>query len=196
MLFRSRIARGAAQGSPWLLWQSPRSLADVVHDINKFSNNVMSRQLLLQLGHVSGAQPSTLSAGREALRGWMVREGLSLPGLVLDNGSGLSRSTRISAAGMAQVLLHAAKSGHGDLLRESLPVLGIDGTMRFRMAGEPLAGRAWIKTGSLADVSTIAGYLDAVSGTRYAVVLFVNGPRPSGARRLQEEFLRWVYRHG
>lgn len=193
---RTRVVRGAARAEPWLRWESPRTLADVVRDINKFSNNVMSRQLLLQLGHEAGARPADVSSARAALHAWLASQSLNLPGLLVDNGSGLSRSARISAAGMAQVLEHAARSRHAELLRDSLPVLGMDGTMRYRMAGESLAGRAWIKTGSLADVRTIAGYLDAKSGTRYVVVLLYNGPQPAEARRLQDDFLRWVYRHG
>jgi D-alanyl-D-alanine carboxypeptidase/D-alanyl-D-alanine-endopeptidase (penicillin-binding protein 4) len=193
---RTRVVRGAARDEPWLRWESPRTLADVVRDINKFSNNVMSRQLLLQLGHEAGARPADVNAARNALRDWLERQNLKLSGLVVDNGSGLSRSARISASDMAQVLAHAAHSRHSELLRDTLPVLGIDGTMRYRMAGEPLAGRGWIKTGSLADVRTIAGYLDAKSGLRYVVVLFYNGPQPGEARRLQDDFLRWVYRNG
>ncbi|MFZ9677686.1 MAG: D-alanyl-D-alanine carboxypeptidase/D-alanyl-D-alanine endopeptidase [Quisquiliibacterium sp.] len=193
---RTRVVRGAARAEPWLRWESPRTLADVVRDINKFSNNVMSRQLLLQLGHEAGVRPADVNSARAALHAWLASQSLNLPGLLVDTGSGLSRSARISAAGMAQVLEHAARSRHADLLRDSLPVLGMDGTMRYRMAGESLAGRAWIKTGSLADVRTIAGYLDAKSGTRYVVVLLYNGPQPAEARRLQDDFLRWVYRHG
>ena len=68
--------------------------------------------------------------------------------------------------------------------------------MKSRMTGEPIAGNAWITTSSLDDVRTIAGYVDAVSGRRYAVVLFVNGPRAEGTRPLQDRFLRWVHANG
>ncbi len=192
----TRIERGSASGDPWLRWQSPRTLNDVVQDINKFSNNVMARQLLLQLAHEAGRRPATQRAAQQVLRTWLTSQQLSLPGLVLDNGSGLSRTARVSVQGMASLLVHAAGSRDARLLRESMPVVGIDGTMKYRMAGEPVAGRAWIKTGSLVDVRTMAGYLDAASGRRYAMALFYNGPRPSAIVPVQEKLLRWLHRNG
>lgn len=193
---RTRIERGAAQGEPWLEWESPRTLADVVADVNKFSNNVMSRHLLLQLAARGQAQPATPQRANAALHDWLAARGIELPGLIVENGAGLSRIERISAEGLARVLLDAAASPFADMLRDSLPVVGVDGTMKHRMNGEPVAGRAWIKTGSLAEVRTIAGYVDAASGRRYAVVLFYNGPRTGAAPALQERFLRWVHANG
>jgi len=193
---RTRIERGAAQGAPWLEWESPRTLADIVRDINKFSNNVMTRQLLLSLAGGEREAPASPERADAALRGWIAAQGLALPGLVVENGAGLSRVERVSAAGLARVLVHAAGSPVGEMLRTSLPVVGVDGTMKYRMSGEPIAGHAWIKTGSLADVRTIAGYVDAASGRRYAVVCFYNGPRTGAAPALQDEFLRWVRARG
>ncbi len=192
----TRIERGAARGEPWLVWESPRTLAEVVRDINKFSNNVMTRQLLLQLAAEAGARPASAESARRVLRDWLAAQGLDHPRLVVDNGAGLSREARISAVHLAQVLRHAAAGPHADALRESLPVVGIDGTMKARLAGEPVAGNAWIKTGSLEAVRSIAGYVQAASGRRYAVVLLVNGPDAGASRSLQDEFLRWVHASG
>ena len=194
---RTRLEAGAARGLPlWLEWVSPRTLADVIRDINKFSNNVMARQVFLMMAPDLRHRPATPERARAALRGWLASEGLDLPGFVIDNGSGLSREERVSAASMVQVLRRAAAGPHADLLRESLPAVGIDGTMKSRLVGEPVAGRAWIKTGSLSDVRAIAGYVDAASGQRYAVALLVNGPRVERARTLQDRFLRWVHDNG
>ena len=115
---------------------------------------------------------------------------------VLDNGAGLSRHARTSAEHLASVLRHAAAGPFASTLRESLPIAGIDGTMKSRFVGEPIAGRAWIKTGSLNDVRSIAGYVAAASGRLYAVALIVNGPRASASRSLQDRFLRWVHDNG
>src|SRR5690606_1826992 len=128
--------------------------------------------------------------------GWLDAQGLPTRGLALDNGSGLSRDSRASAAQLARLLRHAAAGPFADLIRESLPVAGIDGTMKARLAGEPIAGRAWIKTGSLDGVRSIAGYVQAASGRRYAVAMIVNGPNAASSRALQDEFLRWVYANG
>ncbi len=193
---RTRLERGAGQGQPWLEWASPRTLADVVADVNKFSNNVMARQLLLHLASERARPPATPEGARRVLGDWLAAQSIALPGLVVDNGSGLSRNERISAAGLARLLRHAAASPYGDLVRESLPVAGVDGTMKHRLVGEPIAGRAWIKTGSLVQVRSIAGYVDAASGRRYAVVLLVNGPGADASQPLQDRFLRWVHANG
>ena len=194
---RARIEPGSAKAAKlWIEWNSPRTLSDVVQDINKFSNNVMTRQVLLQIAAAGSEQPATPERARASLYGWLKLQGLEFPELVLDNGSGLSRSERISAASMTRLLVHAAASPYADLMRTSLPKVGIDGTMKNRLVGEPLVGNAFIKTGSLNDVRAIAGYIDAASGRRYAVALLINGPRAELSQGAQDAFLRWVYTNG
>ncbi len=191
-----RFARGAARGVPWLVWESPRSLAQVVEDIHKQSNNVMARQLLLQLGAEIGPRPATVARSREVVRGWLELQALHFPELVLDNGAGLSRDARISAGSLAQLLVHAANGPYADLMRVTLPLAGVDGTMKHRLVGEELSGRAWIKTGSLEGVRAIAGYVDAASGQRYVVVMMVNSANAAQSRSAQDGFLRWVFANG
>jgi serine-type D-Ala-D-Ala carboxypeptidase/endopeptidase (penicillin-binding protein 4) len=177
-------------------WVSPRNLGEVIRDINKFSNNVMTRQVLLTAAAEVLKLPGNLDRARRMTSTWLDRQGLNFPELVIDNGSGLSRLERISARSLARVLQSMANSSYGDLMRESLPLVGNDGTMAKRLVNEPIAGRAWIKTGSLNDVRSIAGFVDAQSGTRYAVVMLINGPRAEGSQALQDTFLRWVHANG
>ena len=182
-------------------WQSDRTLVDVVRDVNKFSNNVMARHLLLQAAVASpsvpvSTRPATLERARVTLNQWLERRGLRTPEFVIDNGSGLSRRERISAQGLARVLIDAARSDHAEIFQASLPVAGQDGTMRNRLKGEPVAGQAWIKTGSLNDVRSIAGYVLARSGRLYAVVMLVNGPPAAGSGPAQDALLRWVHANG
>ncbi|MEZ5740789.1 MAG: D-alanyl-D-alanine carboxypeptidase [Burkholderiaceae bacterium] len=195
----ARMASGAAarlNRAPWQVWTSPRTLAEVIGDVNKFSNNVMTRMLLMQLASHAGAVPATEALGRHQVEGWLKLNQLPFPGLVLDNGAGLSRQARLDAGGLTGLLVAMGKGPYADLLRESLPVLGRDGTLRWRLADEPVAGRAWLKTGSLADVRSIAGYLDARSGERYALTLIINGPIVRRATEVQDELLRWLYENG
>ena len=193
---QTRIATGAALHLPvWQQWVSPRSLAEIAQDINKFSNNVMTRQVMLAAAAAPN-QPASPERMREMVGAWLDRRGLRFPELVLENGSGLSREERISAGNLARLLVHAATGPHADVFRISLPQVGIDGTMRARLQRHPLAGRAWIKTGSLRDVKSIAGYVDAASGRRYAVVMIINGEKILGAQPAQDAFLRWVYDRG
>ncbi len=180
----------------WQTWISPRTLGDVVRDINKFSNNVMTRQVMLTTSAEVLKLPATIERARRTVTTWLTRQGLNFPELVIDNGSGLSRQERISAANLARLLQSAAASPYAELIKESLPVVGVDGTMSKRLTKDAVAGKAWIKTGSLNDVRSIAGYVDAASGVRYAVVLLVNGPRAESSQGLQDALLRWIHQNG
>lgn len=167
-------------------------LSEIVRDVNKFSNNVMAQHLFLTLGlygQLGQAQDGTLEAARAATQAWWRKTlpGAALP--VLDNGSGLSRIERISAASLAALLQHAAQGPLAQALANSLPVAGVDATMRERAKG--VAGQAFVKTGSLRDVSAIAGYANGVSGARYIVVGLINHPNASAARGALDALLQW-----
>ncbi len=192
----TRVETGAAKGKPWLVWESPRTLAEVAVDVNKTSNNVMTRQILLQVAADVMKVPATIDRARMAVLGWLEQRGLDFPELVLDNGSGLSRRERMSAAAQVRLLRDAASSPYADLFRATLPIVGEDGTMRHRLRDHPVRGHGWIKTGSLENVRAIAGYVDAASGRRYAVSMLVNSPHAGASRAAQDEFLRYVYVKG
>ena len=195
---RTRIQPGAAaRGRPLYAWQSTLDLAEVVHHINKFSNNVMTRMLLLEMAAASGQGALAPDRAGQWLHQWYRSQGLALPSLVMENGSGLSRQARISAGDMVTLLARAAGSPTARWFEASLPVVGIDGTMRTRLRMDPVAGQAQIKTGTLQDVRAIAGYVTAASGRRYALSLMINGKYPAErALHAQDELLRWVYQHG
>ena len=137
--------------------------------------------------------PAPVDGARRTIADWLTRRGLRSPELVIDNGSGLSRQERIAPASLARLLVDAGRSPSAAVYVESLPVVGVDGTMKHRLRGEPVAGRAWIKTGSLNDVRSIAGYVDAASGRRYAVVMLINGPRAEAGAAAQDALIRWVH---
>ena len=195
---RTRIQPGAAaRGRPLYAWQSTLDLGEVVHHINKFSNNVMTRMLLLEMAAASGQGALPPDRAGQWLHQWYRSQGLALPSLVMENGSGLSRQARISAGDMVALLARAAGSPTAPWFEESLPVVGIDGTMKTRLRMDPVAGQAQIKTGTLQNVRAIAGYVTAASGRRYALSLMINGKYPAErALHAQDELLRWVYRHG
>lgn len=195
---RTRIQPGAAaRGRPLYAWQSTLDLGEVVHHINKFSNNVMTRMLLLEMAAASGQGALPPDRAGQWLHQWYRSQGLALPSLVMENGSGLSRQARISAGDMVALLARAAGSPTAPWFEASLPVVGIDGTMKTRLRMDPVAGQAQIKTGTLQNVRAIAGYVTAASGRRYALSLMINGKYPAErALHAQDELLRWVYRHG
>ena len=168
-------------------------LAEVVRDINKYSNNVMAQQLFLTLA-LNQRGLGTPDGARDVLRGWLAtRYGEAGQSAVIDNGSGLSRETRVSAALLARLLQDAAASPLMPEMMASLPVSGVDGTMR---RSPTLTGRAHLKTGSLRDVTAVAGYLLAPSGRRYVLVGIVNHPNAAAARPALEALIQWSANDG
>ncbi len=143
----------------------------------------------------SGACHVPLGAVRStiALAAWSAASGLSMPELVIKNGSGLSREERISAAGLARLLVHAWNGTQMPNFLASLPESGTDGTMQKRPVA---AGAAFVKTGRLSDVRAVAGYVFAASGRRYAIVAIINDPNAEAAQGVHDEFLNWVWRKG
>ena len=180
-------------GSRLLYVHESEPLAEIVRDINKLSNNVMARQLFLTLAAELGGAPARGDAARHALRQWLDAKKIPAPELVIDNGSGLSRIERASAATIAALLQAAWKSAVMPELVASLPVAAADGTMRKRLRGERVAGRAHIKTGLLQDARSIAGFVLDRNGRRHVVVMIVNHPRAPEAQAAQDALLAWVY---
>ncbi|MEI7785038.1 MAG: D-alanyl-D-alanine carboxypeptidase/D-alanyl-D-alanine-endopeptidase [Betaproteobacteria bacterium] len=166
-------------------------LSEIVQDINKYSNNVMAQQVFYTLGlRAEPALAGTQEGARAVLLDWWRQHqpGSALP--LLDNGSGLSRAQRISAQALADLLLRMARGPHAAPLLASLPVAGVDATMRNR--ARSVAGQAWLKTGSLRDVSAIAGYAQAASGRRYVVVALINHDQAGPGRAALDALVQWV----
>jgi serine-type D-Ala-D-Ala carboxypeptidase/endopeptidase (penicillin-binding protein 4) len=188
-----REGAAPADSAPTFELTSP-PLADVVRDINKYSNNVMAQQVLLTLSLArNGGTRATPEDARAALASWLrERQGESLEGVVIDNGSGLSRDTRLSAALLARVLQRAWSSAVMPELMASLPVSGLDGTLRRSRGNAATVGRAHLKTGSLRDVQALAGYVLGASGKRYVLVAMINHPNAGSARPVLDALVQWA----
>ena len=173
-------------------WESPRSLISLVADINKLSNNPMTRQLFLNLS-ASADQPATREASSERIKAYLASKGLVFPELVIDNGSGLSRQERISAESMARLLTEALLEPDGQAWVETLPLVGVEGTVRNRMRDSVLQGRAWLKTGTLENVRALAGYVRSVEGRWVVLVILVNHPEAAKAKAPMDSLVKWAY---
>lgn len=182
---QGQVRTGATPATATLLVQAPSlPLSAQIADINKFSNNVMAQQLFLTLSAVLGS-PGRWEASRLWLSRWWRDTFAGLAAPVLDNGSGLSRQERISARALAVLLQHAAQSPHAEVFQNSLGVAGIDGTvarLAVRNPKSPAIGQAWLKTGTLKDVTSLAGYVQGQSGERYVFVAIINHPQAQAAR--------------
>jgi D-alanyl-D-alanine carboxypeptidase/D-alanyl-D-alanine-endopeptidase (penicillin-binding protein 4) len=174
--------------------QESPSLADTVRDINKFSNNVMARQLYLTLGNTG--PPASAERARRRIGDWLAGRGLSFAELELENGSGLSRRERISAQSLTRLLLDAWKSPVMPEFVSSLPIVGIDGTMKKRLKDSGASGRAHIKSGTLDGVKTAAGYALDSQGRCYAVTFLINDPRAQQGQAAIDALLLWVAQQG
>jgi len=188
------VRNGAVQPGATLLYTHESvPLAEVVRDINKYSNNVMARQLYLTLAAEMGGPPADPAHARQSVQQWLQLKKIRAPELVIDNGSGLSRIERASAATIAALLQAAWRSRVMPEFVASLPVVAIDGTMRKRLLGERVAGHAHIKTGLLQDARSIAGYVLDRHGRRHAVVMIVNHPRAGESQEALDALLAWVH---
>ena len=162
------------------------SLAETIRDINKYSNNVMAQQLFLTLSQQQRGIGSFESSRDAMQRWWRERVGGDMP--TFDNGSGLSREERISAQSLARLLQVIWASPYMSELMSSLPVTGLDGTMKRSKA----QASAHLKTGSLRDVAGVAGFVDSTSGKRWVVVAVLHHPNANAARPALDALIDWA----
>jgi D-alanyl-D-alanine carboxypeptidase/D-alanyl-D-alanine-endopeptidase (penicillin-binding protein 4) len=179
-----------------LAYSDSGDLVSVIRDINKFSNNTMARQLFLAIGRNqrTAADVDDYQAAVRSINQWMDRKGLRPKGLVLENGSGLSRIERMTARDLALLLEQAWKSPYAAEFIASMPLAAMDGTMRRRMLNTPVAGRAHIKTGSLRNVRAIAGITRDANGKSWAVAAIVNHGSAGASREALDRVLTDVHR--
>ncbi len=171
-------------------------LVEVIRDINKYSNNTMAQQLFLSLGAQfrTDADGDDAKAAQRVVRQWLAKKGITAPHLIMENGSGLSRAERVSAREMASLLQAAWKSPYAAEFISSMPLTGMDGTMRKRLKRTAMTGEAHIKTGTLNTVRAIAGFSRDINGNTWAVVAILNDPRPWGASSVLDQVLLDLYR--
>jgi serine-type D-Ala-D-Ala carboxypeptidase/endopeptidase (penicillin-binding protein 4) len=182
------------RGARLLLSASSLPLADIIADVNKFSNNVMAQQVFLTLSAL-GRSTGSFEASQRAMSAWWRK---TLPGLsapLVDNGSGLSRKERTSVQSLTGLLQHAAASPQATVFANSLGIAGVDGTvvsMKERNAESVALGNAQLKTGTLRDVIAVAGYANGRSGQRYSIVAIINHPNAAAARGALDKLVEWT----
>ncbi len=196
---REAAAPNTPAGTQLLARRDARPWGELLRPLNKTSDNALTRLLYLQLGvpaMAANPQASTFELADRAVRSWFTKHGIDPTGLVMDNGSGLSRSERISAWQMARLLQVAGAGPNASDLVMSLPTVGVDGTMRNRLKEGPAAGWARLKTGTLRNVVAVAGYVRDGDGRPWALALMVNHERASTARPVLDAFVDHFARSG
>jgi D-alanyl-D-alanine carboxypeptidase/D-alanyl-D-alanine-endopeptidase (penicillin-binding protein 4) len=195
-----------------------RTLPELIRDTNKSSDNGRARALLLSLGSLQadpelGSRPlpavdksavtnmgdaslttPTLVRADGLVRDWLRRHHIDDTSLVLDNGSGLSRTERASPTLIADVLRAGQQSLWAPEFLVSLPIAGVDGTMRQRLNNSPAAMRARVKTGTLNGIVALAGYVPDAQGQSCIVVVLINHPATGNGngRGIADAVIDWV----
>lgn len=164
-----------------------------VNDVNKFSNNVMARHLLLTIDRAQNGAPAQSIRGAKAITAWLRKEGIDTTELVLENGSGLSREERVSANMLAALLRKTLTKAHSSDFIASLPIAGVDGTLSQRFNNSEVKASASLKTGGLNDVRALAGYLRRSDGRTLIYIGILNHPRAPQAFGVLERAVEWAF---
>ncbi len=171
-----------------------RPLSEIIRLINKFSNNVMTKQLLLTIASESRSTPATLDLGRKAIDRWLSSQKIDTKDLYIDNGSGLSRNSRISAKTLGQIMRHQWNSPWMPEIVSSYSILGRDGTGKKRLKNSSINGNMHLKTGLLDHVRSIAGFYHGDNGKRYIIIALHNHENihKLTGTRIQDELIKWI----
>jgi D-alanyl-D-alanine carboxypeptidase/D-alanyl-D-alanine-endopeptidase (penicillin-binding protein 4) len=189
-----RLEATPLEHQPLIVWES-EPLSDVIKSINKFSNNMMTRQLLLTLAVEKYGPPATVENGGRAVQDYLGALGIDHSAMVLSNGAGLSRDARMTATLFNAVLQRGYRINTMPEFLASLPLAGEDGTMRMRLRNGGTRGSMHVKTGSLEGVASVAGYVHARSGRQFVVVSMLNSAQADDGpgRELADALLSWAY---
>ncbi len=171
-------------------------LAEVIREINKTSDNLAARGLLLSLATGNPSAAQIRQNAKDRVHAWLRGQGLVDGDLRIELGSGQSREERGKPRAMVQLLRNAWRSEGAQAFVNSLPIAGVDGTLVNRMRGSAAAGQAFLKTGTLSDTRALAGYVRGHSGKVYAVTAIVNHPDAARARPALDAFINWVAKNG
>ncbi len=175
-----------------MLRSESEPLASLLRDMNKHSNNVMARNIFLALSAERQAGGGDAAASARVVAQWLRAHHIDPAELVIENGSGLSRNERASAALLAAMLKSAWSSAVMPELMSSLPVLATDGTLKSRRVAVG-AGQAHLKGGTLNEVQSVAGYVLDRGARRWIVVMIVNHPKAGATQAALDALVEWTF---
>ncbi|TDM09334.1 MAG: D-alanyl-D-alanine carboxypeptidase/D-alanyl-D-alanine-endopeptidase [Ideonella sp. MAG2] len=174
--------------------QSER-LPALLREINKTSDNLAARHLMLAMSPGFPKQAATLPAAQRRMQQWLAQQGLARGDIEVDSGSGLSRQERAKPRALAALLERFAYHPQGMALLSSLPLAGVDGTMQHRLRGGAAQGQAYLKTGTLMDTRALAGYIKTRSGHVVVVTALINHPQADRATGQMDGCIEWLARY-
>lgn len=174
---RGRVRVGVTPDQAKLLTVGVSETFDMIlKRMNKHSSNFVAEMLIKTLGAEVGGRPGTFSKGMEVVEEFLEKEvGIPRGTYVMKNGSGINDTNRFSAAQMNKILQFM--DGKGAVAPEYVSALGIagkDGTLRYRFEGSDAVGRLRAKTGTLFNVTALAGYVQSVGGEKFIFAVMAN----------------------
>lgn len=188
--YRTALPDRVPDGARLIYTRTSLPLREILPLLNKPSDNLIAECLLRTMGAVVYREGSS-AAGERAMLEFLKQAGLDLAALNIVDGSGLSRLNQVSARNLVTLLRYMASQAQGRIFIDSLPVAGVDGTLRNRMVNTPAQGKVRAKTGSLGRVSTLSGYLTTQSGEELVFAILMNNYNGSSAeaRRIQDNIV-------
>ncbi len=175
ILFRGRAVRGKKPDDATLLISrdSP-PMSQMIRLLNKPSDNLIAECLLKNLGAELKGK-GTADAAAEVEKEWLGKIGADVSAVNINDGSGLCRSDYISPKNLASILTYMFEQKNGKLYFDSLPIAGVDGTIKSRMKGTPAENSCHAKTGYISRVRTLSGYVTTKSGDPLVFSIMMNG---------------------
>jgi D-alanyl-D-alanine carboxypeptidase/D-alanyl-D-alanine-endopeptidase (penicillin-binding protein 4) len=170
-----------------------KPLLQIIAKTNKKSNNMYARHIMLLLGAKRYGVPATKAKGEKAIKQMLGQLNIIHSSADrIDNGCGLSRTSRLSARTLSN-LLSSAQKKYNTSWRQALSIAGVDGTIKRRFAHSIAKKRAWMKTGTLNDAKNIAGYVRSKSSKKlYSLVVLYNGREKWKGSTLQNQIINWL----
>lgn len=180
-----------------LLTETSPSLTEILREMNKWSSNLIARQLFALVGQQANPESTdAVASARDAMRAILARHGVDTRGFVIDNGAGLSRRARASARTIGETLFAAWRSPWMPEFTASLPIAGEDGTARRLTKNSSAQGHAHLKTGTIDHVRAMAGFVLDRHGQRHILVFLANAPNAHAALPVQNALIEWLHQGG
>jgi len=168
-----------------------RPVSEIVGKMMKPSQNLYAQLLLLQVGARSqktgDSNQTTEEAGIAELQRFAAEAGIRRGDLRFDEGSGLSRRALVTPNAIVGLLKYMARHRHATLYREALPIAGVDGSLRNRMKATAAERNVRAKTGTIAGVNTLSGYVTSAAGERLAFSLMLNAYDADGKYSVKQD---------
>jgi D-alanyl-D-alanine carboxypeptidase/D-alanyl-D-alanine-endopeptidase (penicillin-binding protein 4) len=176
---------------------SSKPLSELVAWLNKESDNFYAEMILKTLAAEKRMEPGSTRGGIEVVRNALGSLGVDTAYVVMRDGSGLAGGNFLTTSVISELLFVMSKHHEFDVFESSLPILGEDGTLHYRMKQSPLRGQVFAKTGYVGGARSLSGYLNSQSGEKVIFSLSANNfvGKVSRIDAVHEQILTYLYYH-